>query len=105
MSLQIIKSTAGKDEYVLLPIHVFRSLAYEIKEKMQNMEDDNSYVPFNLADYVDNPVAYARIQARLTQEELAKRMRVTQAYISKIESQAKVTPKLMQKVKEALTRS
>jgi transcriptional regulator with XRE-family HTH domain len=38
----------------------------------------------------------------MTQEELAKRMRVTQAYVSKIENQEKVTPKILKKVKDAL---
>ncbi|HHF7345999.1 TPA: helix-turn-helix transcriptional regulator [Legionella feeleii] len=38
--------------------------------------------PGYASDYVDNPVALARIQAGLTQEELASLMGVTQAYIS-----------------------
>ena len=60
------------------------------------------YTPFDPADYVDNPIALARINAGITQEELAKCMGVTQAYINKIESQDKVTAKLLKKVKEAL---
>ncbi|MGB6977176.1 MAG: helix-turn-helix transcriptional regulator [Gammaproteobacteria bacterium] len=60
------------------------------------------YVPFELVDYVDNPIALARIKAHITQEELAKRMGVSQAYISKIERQTKVTPKLLLKVKKCL---
>lgn len=59
------------------------------------------YIEFNPADYVDNPIALARIQAGLTQEELATRMAVIQAYISKIEAQHKVTAKIPQKVKIA----
>jgi len=62
------------------------------------------YVLFNPTDYVDNPIALARIKAGITQEELAKEMGVTQAYISKIESQKKVTMKLLLKVKNALSR-
>lgn len=38
----------------------------------------------------------------MTQQELAKKMKVTQAYISKIESQDTVSAKLLQKVKKAL---
>ena len=53
---------------------------------------------------MDNPVALARINADLTQEELAIRMKVTQAYISKLESQDKVSVKVLKKVKEVLTR-
>lgn len=102
MSLQIIKSMDGKAEYVLLPISIYNVLRHEIKKELKNVKQDDDYVPFDPADYVDNPVALARIKAHLTQKELAKRMNVTQAYISKIERQDKVTVKLLQKVKEAL---
>jgi len=98
MSLQIIKSVDGKDEYVLLPISIYNALRDQIREKL-NKKD---YVPFDPADYVDNLIALARIKAGITQEELAKRMKVSQAYISKIERQDKVTPKMLQKVKMAL---
>ena|SRR3990167_2167973 len=102
MSLQIIKSIDGKAEYVLLPIRIYNMLSDEIKKELKNIEHDNDYVLFDVTDYVDNPVALARIKAHITQKELAQRMKVTQAYISKIERQSKVTAKLLQKVKEAL---
>jgi len=60
------------------------------------------FVTFEIEDYVDNPVALARINAGITQEELAARMKVTQAYVSKLEAQDKVTAKVLKKVKEAL---
>ena len=101
-NLQIINSVEGKPEYVLLPIRVYNVLRDEIKQELKSAETKSEYVPFDVADYVDNPVALARINAGITQEELATRMGVTQAYISKIESQKKVTPKLLQKVKAAL---
>jgi ribosome-binding protein aMBF1 (putative translation factor) len=102
MTLQTIKSIDGKDEYVLLPMSVYRALKDEIEDELAGIEattdDDNEYIPFVLADYVDNPIALARIKAHITQTELAERMGVTQAYISKIERQKKVTPKLMERV-------
>ena len=55
-----------------------------------------------MEDYVDSPIALARIKANVTQKELAKRLGVTQAYISKVEHQTKITPKLLAKVKTAL---
>ena len=55
-------------------------------------------------DYVSNPVSLARIQANVTQEQLAERMGVSQAYVSKIENQAKVTAKLRAKVDAALAK-
>lgn len=52
---------------------------------MKKIKSKSDYVTFDLADYADNPIALARIKADITQEGLAKRMKVTQAYISKIE--------------------
>ena len=60
------------------------------------------YVPFIIEDYVDNPVALARLKAGLSQSALARRMDVTQAYISKIERKEKVSAKVFQKVQRAL---
>lgn len=68
-----------------------------------NRDDNEDYEIYNPADYVDNPVALARIRAGVTQEELTKLMEVTQAYISKIENQEKVTLKMLTKVKQALS--
>lgn len=102
MNLQIIKSVTGQNEYVLLPINIYNVLRDEINERIKKMTNKNEYVTFEPSDYVDNPIALARIRAGLTQEQLAKKMNVTQAYISKIEAQESVTPKLLQKVQAAL---
>lgn len=67
-------------------------------------EKGGDYVPFALEDYVENPVALVRIKAKVTQEQLAQRIGVTQAYISKIEHRDKVTPKFLAKVKAALAK-
>lgn len=103
MSLQIIKSVEGKDEYVLLPISIYHALRDEIASRMKKF-NPSEYETFNPADYVDNPIALARIKAGLTQDELAARMGVTQAYISKIEAKDNVTAKLILKVKQALAK-
>jgi ribosome-binding protein aMBF1 (putative translation factor) len=102
MNLQTIKSVDGKVEYVLLPINIYNALRNQIKEQLKNTDNESDYQPFNPTDYVDNPVALARIEAGITQEKLARRMKVTQAYISKIENQEKVTLKILKKVKDAL---
>jgi ribosome-binding protein aMBF1 (putative translation factor) len=102
MNLQIIKSVDGKDEYVLLPMGVYNALHNQIKERLKKTKCHSEYVPFEPKDYIDNPIALARINAGLTQNELAKRMGVTQAYISKIEGQHTVTAKLLKKIKKAL---
>ena len=100
MSRNIIKSLDG-EEYVLLPLRVYRALRKSIEKKLAE-KDDADYVPFELEDYVDNPIALARIKAKLTQEELAQRINVSQAYISKVERQNKVSAKLLERVKKAL---
>lgn len=103
MNLQTIKSPDGKIEYVLLPVAAYKALRHQITEQLRKTQKNEDYEVFDPADYVDNPVALTRIQAGITQEDLAKLMGVTQAYISKIENQEKVTPKMLTKVKQALS--
>jgi ribosome-binding protein aMBF1 (putative translation factor) len=109
MTLQKIKSLDGKDEYVLLPIAVFRALRGQIEQRLAGRRaarsKDDDYVPFVLEDYVDNPVALARIKAKITQAELARRMDVSQAYVSKIEAQGQISSKVLAKVNAALSRT
>ena len=106
MTLQTIKSIDGKDEYVLLPISVYNALKEEIEDELAGVEastdSDDEYIPFVLEHYIDNPVALARIKAHVTQQELAERMGVSQAYISKVEHQVKVTPKMLERVQAVL---
>src|SRR3990167_43948 len=102
MSLQIIKSVDGKDEYVLLPITIYHALREQIALQAEKSRVKYQLVSFEPADFIENPVALARIKAGMTQEELARRMKVSQAYISKIESQEKLTAKMLQKVKLAI---
>jgi ribosome-binding protein aMBF1 (putative translation factor) len=103
MTLQTIKSIEGKTEYVLLPVNIYNLLRSEIEQALKMKKYDNDdYIPFEVENYVDNPVALARINAGMTQETLAKRMKVTQAYISKLETQDKVTAKVIKKVKAAI---
>ncbi len=92
----------GKVEYVLLPITVYQALRHQITEQLKQANEDLEYEVFDPSDYIDNPVALARMQASITQKELAKLMGVTQAYVSKIENQEKVTAKMIQKVAKAI---
>lgn len=104
MNLQKIKSINGQDEYVLLPVAVYQALKQEIDKEIAHTAPvaEVEYIPFELSDYVDNPVALARMKAHLTQNQLAEKLGVSQAYISKIERQEKVTAKLMARVNRAL---
>ena len=108
MNLQKIKSANGKDEYVLLPIAVYEALKDQIRVKLAHpkvkVAANDESAPFVLEDYIDNPVALARMRAHLTQKQLAERMEVTQAYISKVERQDKVTPMLLERATKAIRR-
>lgn len=102
--IQVIQSLSGEPEYVLLPYDLYQTLRGELDKRMsaRKPRQANDYVPFRVADYVDNPVALARIKARISQSELARRLDVSQAYISKIERQERVTAKLLARVNRAL---
>jgi len=103
MNLQTIKSTSGKIEYVLLPINIYNNLKIDFGKKYNfNLILDHDYVPFKAEDYIENPVALCRIKAGLTQSKLAKKMKVTQAYISKLENQKKISAKILHKINKIL---
>ncbi|MHB8471881.1 MAG: helix-turn-helix domain-containing protein [Gammaproteobacteria bacterium] len=102
--IQVIQSLNGEPEYVLLPYDLYQMLRGELNRKLsaRKPRQAKDYVQFRVEDYVDNPVALARIKARISQSELARRLDVSQAYISKIERQPQVTAKLLQRVSKAL---
>jgi DNA-binding XRE family transcriptional regulator len=103
MKLQTIKSPEGKDEYVLLPVDAYLRLRSEIDRvlKIDKPTTKDEYIDFDPANYVNNPIALARINAGLSQTELAERTGVTQAYVSKIERQELVSPKVILKFSAA----
>lgn len=108
MTLQKIKSINGKDEYVLLPVAVYRVLKDKIEDELAGYKTAHDarrdYIPFVLEDYVDNPVAIARIKAGITQHALAQRLGVSQAYVSQVERRTNVTAKMLERVRVAISR-
>ncbi|MEA3467290.1 MAG: helix-turn-helix domain-containing protein [Thermodesulfobacteriota bacterium] len=106
MNLQTIKDIHGNAEYVLLPVQVYDALHDQIEDELSGLEawadQEEDYVDFNPADYVENPVALARLQAQVKQIDLARYMEVTQSYISKLEHADHVSSEALQKVKAAL---
>jgi ribosome-binding protein aMBF1 (putative translation factor) len=93
----------GKPAFAVIPYEDYLALTTK-KGKVAN--DDKEFVPFVMGDYIKNPVRVARIEAGVTQDELAARLNVTQGYISKIEGRNyKVSDKLMKRVKVALAES
>ena len=97
MNLQMIKSINGQNEYVLLPVSTYNLLKKQIDKAL-----DEEHDKFDIEEYVQNPIALARISAGITQEDLAFHLEVTQAYISKVENQKTVTPKLLMKIKKSI---
>lgn len=90
----------GQPAFAVIPYEDY--LALIARDKGSN-EDDEELVPFVVSDYIKNPVRAARVEAGVTQEELAKRLGVTQSYISKIEGRNyKASEKLMNRVRAAI---
>ena len=63
---------------------------------------DGKIIEFNFEDYVNNPVHLCRLRAGLSQKELAEKMNVSQAYISKLEKMETVSAKALKKVSESI---
>ena len=59
---------------------------------------DGKIIEFNFEDYVNNPVHLCRLRVGLSQKELAKKMNVSQAYISKLEKMETVSAKALKSV-------
>lgn len=106
--LQIIQSPQGQDQYVLLPVSIYQSLRDTIAQKLVELDkqtNNDDYVLFDPADYIENPVAVARIDAGFTREELAKRLGISVAYLGQIERRTQVTEKMLARVMRAIQQS
>lgn len=86
-----------------LPANPYLRLRSEIDRVMKigKPSEKDNYIDFDPANYVSNPIALARSNAGLSQAELAERAGVTQAYVSKIERQELVSPKVVLKFSAA----
>lgn len=68
------------------------------------MNDDKDVIPFDVADFIDNPIKAARIKANWTQTQLADALGVKQSYIAKVEGRKyKPTSELLARVTNALS--
>lgn len=93
----------GKPAFAVIPYDDYIALTVNKAKKPKTKDDE--YVPFVLSDYIKNPIRVARVEAGFTQKELAKRLKVTQGYISKIEGRNfEVTADLMNRVTKAIRR-
>jgi ribosome-binding protein aMBF1 (putative translation factor) len=91
----------GKPAFAVIPYDEYVALTLNRSRKPASADDE--LVPFVLSDYIANPIRAARVEAGLTQQDLAARLKVTQGYISRIEGRNfDVTPKLLARVTAAL---
>ena len=85
------------------PVFVVILYADYIQLAKADKTDDDKYLPFVLSNYISSPIRLARIEAGLSQQDFAERLKVTQGYVSRIEGRNfKASEKLMLKVKKAL---
>lgn len=92
---------AGKPAFAVIPYDDYLALTVNKARKPASSEDE--LVPFVLGEYIKNPIRAARVDSGLTQQELAKRLNVTQGYISKIEGRNfEVSELLTNRVNKAL---
>ena len=76
-TLQTIKNTSGKPEYVLLPITVYKNLKKNIDRMVEQNASQEDYVDFDPSDFIKNRIALVRMKAKITQESLAKHLDVS----------------------------
>jgi ribosome-binding protein aMBF1 (putative translation factor) len=86
-----------------LIMNAYLRLRSEIDRVLKTIRPNatDQYIDFDPTNYVNNPIVLARISAGLSQAELAARAGVTQAYVSKIERQEAVSPKVILKFNAA----
>ena len=109
MKIQIIRENS-RPKFAVVPWEIFVRLQDEIEDLVLAAEAkrvlpdpvEGELVPFDITRYISNSVKAARIKAELSQEELALRMGVSQAYISKLEKARTISPKVLHQVAGAL---
>jgi len=105
--IKAIKHGQGRRTAILLPSGLkFDALKDQIEDEPAGLEvladQQDDYVDFDPADYVDNSVTLARMKAQVKRSDLARHMKVTQSYISKLEHADQVSAEALQKVLIAL---
>jgi len=111
MKIQVIKEN-DQPKFAVVPWEIFVRFRDEIEDEVLAAEAkrvladpvEGELVPFDVARYISNPVKAARIKAELSQEDLASRMGVSQAYVSKLEKARKVSPKVLHQIGVALAK-
>jgi ribosome-binding protein aMBF1 (putative translation factor) len=106
MNFNTIEALGGQ-RFVLFPADDYARIEKDVQALLRkhvavSRSKKVEYEPFVLTDYVRNPVALARINAGMTQVELAKRLGVSQPYIAKLEAQGRVSKEKLDQVNAVL---
>ncbi len=95
MQAQIIYNGNNQPAYAVIPWQDYQRLAA--------LDNDDEVIPFDVTNYIDNPIKAARIKANKTQVQLAELLGVKQSYIAKIEGKLyQPTGELLARVQSAL---
>ena len=93
----------GEPAFAVIPYAQFVALTGGKGKAVKSNDDE--LIPFVVSDYIKNPIRVARAEAGMTQQKLAKRLKVTQGYVSTIEGRNfAVTPALLENVHKAIRR-
>ena len=96
MQAQIIYNGNNQPAYAVIP--------WQDYQRLVALDSDDEAIPFEVTDYIDNPVKAARIKANKTQVQLAESLGVKQSYIAKIEGKNyKPTSDLLVRINNALS--
>ena len=92
----------GKPAFVVIPYDDYVALSAARARRVRGKDE---FVPFVLSEYIQNPIRVMRVEAGLNQSQLAKRLGVSQGYVSRIEGRNfKVSDQLLSRAKTALHR-
>lgn len=92
----------GKPAFVVVPYDDYVALS---GKQAAHEPNDDEFVPFILSDYIKNPIRVMRIEAGLSQSQFARRLGVSQGYVSRIEGRHfKVSDSLLNRARAALKR-
>ena len=94
----------GKPAFVVIPYDDYVALS-GAKARRSRKSGQEEFVPFVLDEYIRNPIRVMRIEAGLNQSQLAKRLGVSQGYVSRIEGRNyKISERLLARIRTALKR-
>ena len=92
----------GKPAFVVIPYEDYVAMSESAGPRAG---EGDAFVPFVLGEFIRNPIRVMRIEAGLNQAKFARRLGVSQGYVSRIEGRHyKVSDRLLKRARAALPR-